>query len=76
MLEQSSFNYAICKQLDFRLEKTLDLTDKTTLFAQDKDFDNEKIIYHFNGFSNQMSPKYAMMKNFYKNKYLNNKQSQ
>lgn len=76
MLEQSSFNYAICKQLDFRLEKTLDLTDKTTLFAQDKDFDNEKIIYHFNGFSNQMSPKCAMMKNFYENKYLNNKQSQ
>jgi hypothetical protein len=76
MLEQSSFNYAICKELDFCLEKTLDLTDKTVLFAQDKNFDKQKTIYHFNGFNNQMSPKYAMMKDFYENKYLNNKQSQ
>lgn len=68
MLEQSSFNYAICKKLNFNLENVLNLTNKTCFFAQDRCFDKEKIIYHFNGFSNQMESKYQMMKNFlYKN---------
>lgn len=64
MLEQSSFNYALCKELDFNFEKVLDLTDKTLLFAQKGDVQKEKIIYHFNGFLNQMMSKYTMMKEF------------
>jgi hypothetical protein len=64
MLEQSSLNYAICKKLDFNLENAFNITNKACFFAQDKKFDKKKILYHFNGFSNQMESKYQMMKNF------------
>ena len=74
MLEQSSFNYALCKELNFNFDKNvLDLTSKTTLFAQNNEFRKEKLIYHFNGFSNEMRSKFNHMKNFYEKKYLNSK---
>jgi len=64
-LEQSSFNYAICKELDFNIDnRVLDLTNKTLLFATGKQFNKEKTIYHFNGFTNTMSGKTSSMKSF------------
>lgn len=66
-LEQSSFNYAICKELDFNIDnRVFDLTSKALLFATGKQFNKEKTIYHFNGFTNTMSGKANTMKSFLK----------
>lgn len=64
-LEQCSFNYAICKELDFNIDnRVLDLTSKSLLFATGKKFDKEKTIYHFNSLTNTMNPKLDKMKAF------------
>ena len=66
-LEQSSFNYAICKELDFNIDdRVFDLTSKALLFAAGKQFNKEKTIYHFNGFTNEMNSKSNAMKSFLK----------
>jgi lipopolysaccharide biosynthesis glycosyltransferase len=66
-LEQSSYNLALSKSVDFDFSKCHDLTDKTVLFADQYPFSKEKTIYHFCGFSNEMNSKFFKMKNFYDN---------
>lgn len=64
-LEQSSFNFAILNQVDFDLDKCLDLTPHTMLFVDDRPFEEKINIYHFCGFVNEMKSKLNRMKNFY-----------
>ena len=64
-LEQASFNYAICKEIDFTIDnRVLDLSDKALLHATGKQFNKEKTIYHFNSFTNTMNRKVDKMKAF------------
>jgi hypothetical protein len=64
-LEQSIFNYVLYKQSDFTLENCKDITDIVQLFASDVEPSDNKKLYHFCGFSNEMASKYNRMKNFY-----------
>lgn len=63
-LEQSSFNYAVCKTTDFNLSKCFDITDVTQLFASDFPYSKHKKLYHFCGFSNEMYSKFLKMQRF------------
>lgn len=64
-LEQSSFNYAICEELDFDISQAYNFTNTTVLHAHNYEFSNDKKLYHFCGFSNEMNSKLYKMKNFY-----------
>ena len=66
-LEQSSFNYAICKRTDFDLTKCHDLTPITQLQAAVRPFDKNKTLYHFTGAPNTMAGKAYVMGEFLKN---------
>lgn len=68
-LEQSSFNFAICKYTNFDLSKCFDISSMVQLFASDFPFSDQKKLYHFCGFSNEMRSKFFKMKFF-----LNEKQ--
>jgi hypothetical protein len=65
-LEQSIYNYVINKRINFNnYELYKDLSNITQLFASNTNFRNEKTLYHFCGFSNEMTTKYRNMKDFY-----------
>lgn len=64
-LEQSIYNFVINKQSDYTLQNCYDITDKTLLFASGKDKINNKTLYHFCGYTNEMITKYNNMKVFY-----------
>lgn len=64
-LEQSSYNYALSKNINFDLNNIYDLTKITQLFADTKQYTYNKKLYHFCGFSNEMQSKFFKMKNFY-----------
>lgn len=66
-LEQSSYNFALSREVNFDFNKCHDLTSKTVLFADQHPFSAEKSIYHFCGFSNEMNSKFSKMKKFYDN---------
>lgn len=66
-LEQSSYNFALSNIVEFDFSKCYDLTDKTILFADQHPFYQDRTIYHFCGFSNEMQSKFFKMKNFYDN---------
>jgi lipopolysaccharide biosynthesis glycosyltransferase len=64
-LEQSSFNFALSREVDFNFSKCYDLTDISVLFADQSSYQSDKLLYHFCGFSNEMQSKLFKMKNFY-----------
>jgi hypothetical protein len=68
-LEQSSYNYAVCKYVAFDFSLCFNLSSVVKLFASDCWFTPEKKLYHFCGFSNEMFSKFIKMSNF-----LNEKQ--
>jgi hypothetical protein len=63
-LEQSSYNYAVCKYVNFDFAYCFDLSSTVKLFASDCWFTPEKKLYHFCGFSNEMFSKFLKMSNF------------
>jgi hypothetical protein len=67
-LEQSSFNYAICKSTNFNLSECFDISPIVRLFASEHTFSDDKKLYHFCGFSNEMASKFYKM-----NLFLNEK---
>jgi hypothetical protein len=71
-LEQSIYNYVINKMNNFDLSHCHDITDQTILFAANKKPEDNKKLYHFCGFTNEMESKYRKMKIFY-DRYLNKK---
>jgi hypothetical protein len=64
MLEQSSFNYALCKYLNFDFTNIFDFTEQTQLFAHQHPFSDNKKLYHFCGFDNSMNGKIKKMIQF------------
>ena len=66
-LEQSSFNYAVCKRTEFDLTKCHDLTPITQLQAAIRPFDKNKTLYHFTGAPNTMAGKAYVMGQFLNN---------
>lgn len=64
-LEQSSYNLALSSIVNFDFSQCHDLTDTTVLFADQFDYQKDKTIYHFCGFSNEMQSKLFKMKKFY-----------
>ena len=64
ILEQSSFNYALCIQNNFDFSKCLDFTNKAVIHAKPNSFNIDKKLYHFNGFTNGMIHKKEIMKKF------------
>lgn len=62
-LEQQAFNYFVAKTVEFNLDACFDLTEITQLFAQ-QFAPSEKKLYHFCGFTGEMSSKYINMKKF------------
>jgi hypothetical protein len=64
-IEQSIFNYIIHKITNYSLKDCYDLTPSVELFASNKSIKPNKTLYHFCGFSNEMSNKYICMKDFY-----------
>jgi hypothetical protein len=64
ILEQSSFNYALCIQNNFDFSKCFDFTSKAVIHAKPNSFNINKKLYHFTGFSNTMINKKEMMKKF------------
>ncbi len=66
-LEQSSFNFALSNEINFDINNTKDLTPITQLFADINPYNNNKKLYHFCGFSNEMGSKFFKMKSFYDN---------
>lgn len=63
-LEQSSFNYAVLKTIGGDFSLLEDFSQQSLLFAQSNSPLNKK-LYHFCGFSNEMSSKYYKMKQIY-----------
>jgi hypothetical protein len=63
-LEQSSFNYAVLKTIGGDFSLLEDFSPQSLLFAQSDSPLNKK-LYHFCGFSNEMSSKYYKMKQIY-----------
>jgi hypothetical protein len=66
-LEQSSFNFILSNEINFDINNINNLTQITQLFADINPHSNSKKLYHFCGFSNEMSSKFFKMKNFYDN---------
>jgi len=66
MLEQSSFNYALAKAVDFDLARCHDLTPVTQLQAQVRPYVQSKYLYHFTGAPNTMAGKAYVMGEFLK----------
>jgi hypothetical protein len=64
-LEQSSFNFIISQEINFDLDKIHNLTHITQLFSNIGSQKEDKKLYHFCGFSNEMQSKFYKMKNFY-----------
>lgn len=65
-LEQSIYNYVINKKINFdNYHLYKDLSNITQLFAAQSQPIKNKTLYHFCGFSNEMTTKYIHMKNFY-----------
>jgi len=64
-LEQSSFNLALSREVNFDFSKCHDLTETVVLFADQSSYQSDKTLYHFCGFSNEMQSKLFKMKNFY-----------
>jgi hypothetical protein len=72
-LEQSIYNYIINKKINFNnYDLYKDLSSITQLFAAQSKPQKNKTLYHFCGFSNEMTTKYMHMTNFY-NEYLKQK---
>jgi hypothetical protein len=63
-LEQSAFNYMVAEATDLDLSKCHDFTEKSVLFAANSDFSKQKTLYHFNGFTGEMTSKYISMTKF------------
>lgn len=63
--EQSSYNYAICKKLNYDFSKAYDLNPIVQLFAHQHPISIEKKLYHFNGFSGGMDIKYKLMQHHF-----------
>lgn len=63
-LEQSAFNYAVLKTICGNFSLLEDFSPQSLLFAQGDSPLNKK-LYHFCGFSNEMSSKYYKMKQIY-----------
>lgn len=66
-LEQSSFNFVLSKEINFNIDNINNLTEITQLFADTANYSDQKKLYHFCGFSNEMSSKFFKMKKFYDN---------
>jgi hypothetical protein len=64
ILEQSSFNYTLCKTLNFDFSKCFDLSNESVLHAKINSFQPDKKLYHFCGFTNTMTNKALIMKAF------------
>jgi len=64
-LEQSIFNLFINLQSNYTLSNCYDITNIVELFASEKNPMSNKKLYHFCGFSNEMSSKFYYMKEFY-----------
>lgn len=65
-LEQSSFNYALAKAVDFDLTKCHDLTPVAQLQAAIHQYTPSKHLYHFTGAPNTMAGKAYVMGEFLK----------
>lgn len=63
-LEQSIYNFVLNKQSNYTLDNCYDITDTTLLFASKKQPSNDKKLYHFCGYTNEMTTKYISMRNF------------
>lgn len=64
ILEQTSFNYALCIQNNFDFSRCLNFTNKSVIHAKPNSFNIGKKLYHFNGFTNSMIHKNEIMKKF------------
>lgn len=64
-LEQAIYNYIVYRSTDYNEENLYDLTNMTQLFASNYSPQENKKLYHFCGFTNEMTTKYNSMKNFY-----------
>lgn len=64
ILEQSSFNYAVCQETRFDLQKALNFSDLTVFEAHKHSFTDRGRLYHFCGFENAMIGKKEKMQNF------------
>ena len=64
-LEQSGYNFIISQEINFDINKMHNLTDITQLFSTIGSHQENKKLYHFCGFSNEMQSKFYKMKNFY-----------
>ncbi len=67
-LEQSSFNYAVSRRVDFDFSKCHDITPVTQLQAAIMPYDPAKYLYHFTGPPNTMAGKAYVMGEFLKRK--------
>lgn len=63
-LEQSIFNYYIYNYTNFETHYVYDISSFAQLFASNYPIQNDKKLYHFCGFTNEMASKYIRMKKF------------
>jgi hypothetical protein len=64
-LEQCIFNYIIHSNTNYILDNCFNITNTVELFASNKPPKENKKLYHFCGFTNEMGSKYRSMKEFY-----------
>jgi len=64
-LEQCIFNYIIHSNTNYTLDNCFNITNTVELFASNKSPKENKKLYHFCGFTNEMGSKYQSMKEFY-----------
>lgn len=64
ILEQSSFNYAICIENNFDFSNCFDFTNQSIIHAKSDSFCLNKKLYHFAGFTNSMIHKKETMEKF------------
>lgn len=64
ILEQSSFNYAVCQETNFDLNKALNFSDISVFDAHKYPYTNWQKLYHFCGFENSMIGKKLKMEKF------------
>ena len=69
ILEQSSFNYALCIENNFDFSNCFNFTNQSIIHAKSDSFCKNKQLYHFAGFTNSMIHKKETMEKFiYENK--------
>lgn len=64
-LEQSLLNYYLYQRTRFETDCLHDLTSRAQLHARNYPLQQQKTLYHFCGFTNEMKSKYQVMKAYY-----------